>query len=1029
MSRYCPTWLKTTIALLTLAASAPAADTVEWTPRTWLQDAELRDVHFANVHEGWAVGDRGVVWHTVDGGREWTEQRVPARFRLDGVSFADALHGWAVGGQSHAFAPGSRSVVLVTEDGGRNWRQEPVALVSALAGVRAFTTRHAQAWGSRSSIFPSSCYWTADGGRSWNPYAGEVADDLLDAAFAGPQHGAAITRRGQVLRIDDRRTQPSRHPDAGLRGLHDVCLGDALRGVVVGDGALVWLTHDGGATWHAATTIPPRLRTAAIDFRAAAVRGDKIWIAGAPGALILYSPDFGRTWQTLTTGQSLPLNRLCFVDDVHGWAVGALGVILATVDGGRTWHKQRAGGERAAIVGLFADAASTPWELFAQTCGQEGALGFAYCLARRDWLDADAADRDATPRLQAAMASVGGSAAVRDWKFPAQPSAGAPSGEATVAFWNELHAERALDELEFELAKQLRMWRPSTVCTHGAQDHDDPLGYLMNQAVLKAAQHAAEADYRADDFAAIGLAPWKVSKIYGQLPKGSPGGEAVAPTQLAPELGRSLGQQAALARAILGERPTTSTDVLGFQLLMSALPESASGRGFFGGENLPPGGGARRFASPPQDRGGAERLKQLAVRQRNLQAILTRLEDDREAQIVLGQLPELIASLGADSAATLLFDLAVRYQERGRGDFAAQTHGLLVERFPDHALAAPALVWLIQYWSSGEIAWRNQSRRTVAQRAESRAGQVVERAGDVELTAYSSDEIGWGNQELAASHDPEAWRIARASRVQALERLLAKTRPTLAAEPQVIFPASVVARPANANADLGRLQNLVHSRADDAWRRLAGAELSRGGQRATSSPPIWNCLRANQRPTLDGVLDDEVWRHTEELDLAALDDHTVDWPTTLAAAHDEQFLYIAIAAAKSNASGYDDIAATRQHDDDLSRSDRVEIALDIDRDYVTAWRLSVDCRGRVHDDCWGDASWNPKWYVAASQDVHAWYVEAAIPWDQLSPEVPAAEAAWCATARRIAPGVGQQSWASPAIGATSLEHGGWLVFE
>ena len=34
------------------------------------EDAELADVFFLDRHRGWAVGDRGVIWHTSDGGRE-----------------------------------------------------------------------------------------------------------------------------------------------------------------------------------------------------------------------------------------------------------------------------------------------------------------------------------------------------------------------------------------------------------------------------------------------------------------------------------------------------------------------------------------------------------------------------------------------------------------------------------------------------------------------------------------------------------------------------------------------------------------------------------------------------------------------------------------------------------------------------------------------------------------------------------------------------------------------------------------------
>ncbi len=1000
-------------------------------PRAWLEDAELTEVQFINPHEGWAVGDRGAVWYTADGGQQWKLQRTPVNCRLDGVSFADAQHGWAVGSESFAFAPGSRSVLLSTDNGGQNWRKEETSLVAGLRGVRAFTTQHARTWGNRSSIFPNSLYWTADGGKSWNPCSGETPDDYCDAAFCGPQQGAAITRRGAVVLIDDRETRPAKHPDAELRGLHRVRFADHQRGVVVGDGGLVWLTGDGGQTWKAPGAAFPHDAARGVDFHALAVRGSKIWIAGSPGSVVFHSTDFGRSWQLLVTGQTLPLNSLFFGDDAHGWAVGALGAVLATNDGGKSWRRQRTGGERVAVLGVFADAETAPWELFAHTCGQEGTLGLAHFIARRDWLRPDAEDRSSSTHAEAAISAVGGSAAGRSWRFPVHDRGASVSAERMVELWNELHDGQGLEELELELVRQIRTWRPSIIFTHGAPPQgDDPLAYVINQAVLKAAQHAGEADYRPDALAELRLPPWNINKIYGQLAAGQTGREALAATQLAPELGRSLGQQAAIARAMVCERPTSSPDVMGFQLLASKLPESASGRGFLGGVSLPPGGGARRSGQSSGER-SADQLKTLAVRQRNLQAILTRLNDQRDAEIVLSQLPEFIASMSAESAAPMIYDLAVRYHQQGRLDLAAEAYGLLAERFPEHALAAPSLVWLIQYWSSGEVAWRTQERNVFAHQAVSRSGQVVGNASEVELTGFSPDHSAWSAASAAGQPiDHHAWQVARMSRVEALERLLTKTRPTLAEEPVVAFPLAMLKRQAQDDQAARVMRILCQGRAHDIWRQCAEAELWRADGRSGDFPrERWICRGAKQRPKLDGILDDDAWQQADEAELLGIGDETEDWPATVVAAHDDQFLYLAVAAAKAPRCEYVEENTPRRRDEDLSQCDRVEILLDVDRDYVTAWRLAFDYRGRVHDSCWGDASWNPKWYVATSQDAQGWYVEAAIPWDQLAAKAPDANSAWCAGIRRIAPGAGQQCWASPALGESTLEQGGWLQFE
>lgn len=1018
MQSVSPAWV---IATFLLAPTVGArAQNLPAAPRFGLEDAELREIRFANPREGWAVGDRGVVRHTLDGGATWKLQRTDANCRLNGVTFVDALHGWAVGEERFAYAPGSAGVVLATDDGGASWRREETPLLAGLRGMHAFTTQHARAWGSRSAIFPNSLSWTSDGGRGWNPFNGEVAEDFVDAAFSSPQSGAAITRSGRVLLIEDRGVRPARHPDPELRGLHRVRYSDEHRGVIAGDGGLVWLTLDGGAHWTATQAAPH-----SIDFHALAVRGAHIWAAGSPGTVLWHSRDFGASWEQVPTGQHAPLRAISFLDDAHGWAVGALGVILATDDGGKSWRVQRAGGSRAGVLGIFADAESTPWEIFALTCGQEGALGAAHFVVRRDWLRPTAEDRGASDVLHAAMVSVGGTAAERSWRFPASARDAQQNAESMVELWDDLHGGAGLDELQAELARSIRTWRPEVIFTHAAPPRgDDPLAFVLNQVVLQAADSAGADDYRAEEMALLRLSPWKVKKIYGAKSPGETGGELLAASQLAPELGCSLGQQAGMARAMACERPQPTRGVQGFQLLASQMPESASGRGFLGGLNLPAGGEARRAAANPRDR-TADQLRELAIRQRNLQGILTQLENERDTSAVMAQLPEMVRSLGAEQAAPVLFDLAARSRELGAFDAVAETHGLLVERYPEHPLSAPAMVWLIQYWSSGEVAHRAAAQEALSLAQTSRAGQVFDAGNGVELTGFSAPAESAARSAAGTSQ----WNAARASRTQALLRLLSRTRPGLAAEPAVTFPLSALERTTTGDAQRA-LRGLPKGRSADAWGRCVTAEAWKAKQSGGECPlPTWNCRLAAAPPKLDGVLDDAIWTRAEEIELQSASPDGDEWPATVVTARDERFLYFAAACAKSPRSAYAESKDVRSRDADLASADRIEISLDIDRDYVTAWQFAVDSTGRARDACWGDVSWDPKWHIATSQDEAAWYMEAAIPLTELTAEIPKATATWSTTIRRITPGAGIQSWPTATVDGTTLEEGGWLVFE
>jgi hypothetical protein len=91
--------------------------------------------------------------------------------------------------------------------------------------------------------------------------------------------------------------------------------------------------------------------------------------------------------------------------------------------------------------------------------------------------------------------------------------------------------------------------------------------------------------------------------------------------------------------------------------------------------------------------------------------------------------------------------------------------------------------------------------------------------------------------------------------------------------------------------------------------------------------------------------------------------------------------------------------------------------------------LGIDYRGFTHDACIGDASWNPTWYVAASQAVGAWTVEAAIPLSELHLEPPTTHAAWALGLTRILPGSGISGWHQPATAQPQGENFGLLLFE
>lgn len=82
---------------------------------------------------------------------------------------------------------------------------------------------------------------------------------------------------------------------------------------------------------------------------ALAQAGERLVAAGERG-LIIYSDDRGASWRQASVPVSVTLTTLTFVTPEAGWAGGHDGVILATSDGGKSWHKQFDGNDANRLV-------------------------------------------------------------------------------------------------------------------------------------------------------------------------------------------------------------------------------------------------------------------------------------------------------------------------------------------------------------------------------------------------------------------------------------------------------------------------------------------------------------------------------------------------------------------------------------------------------------------------------------------------------------------------------------------------------
>ena len=237
------------------------------------------------------------------------------------------------------------------------------------------------------------------------------------------------------------------------------------------------------------------------------------------------------------------------------------------------------------------------------------------------------------------------------------------------------------------------------------------------------------------------------------------------------------------------------------------------------------------------------------------------------------------------------------------------------------------------------------------------------------------------------------------------------------------FPLAAAYRGLDQMRQADSLYQIQGRNSRNAWWKCVQTELRRNDPQGRAVKLRLACVKTAAVPRLDGRLNDPVWRQAKQVALHSAQNDDADWPAVAMMAYDAEFLYLAVrcrtvataravadekpspkkllessrlspASSVQTQDTADDRRRPRPRDGDLSAHDRVEIFLDIDRDYAVYYHLAVDDRGWTNDRCWDDATWNPKWYVAVGREEGAWTIEAAIPLGELTDRPPQSGEIW-----------------------------------
>lgn len=1003
------------VALLgALSLPARAADL-----RTF-DDANLHAVQFIDEFEGWAVGDQGTIWHTMDSGKTWDRQPAATRATLTDVCMQDYRVGYVVGRESLAFNPGSTGTVLWTREGGGRWHLQSRQFLPGLQQIHFDNADNGWVLGETSIANSTGVLRSKDGGKQWNRLQGpRVAGPLAGAAIApgksivvGVDGYAALMQQGAIKAFNVNWLSGTAIRDVGSDGT-TTCL--------VGDQGQLRLSQDGGKTWNAPRLPIPVEAQRSWDFHSVSVVNGHIWVIGRPGSVVLHSWDSGKSWKIQRTGQPLPMNALAFADTRHGWAVGDMGTILATTDGGETWTVQRQGGKRAAMLWMVSNARRIPLSVVARYGGNEGQHNVAFCLNQPE-SDIDRQGVNTrTFRWEDALRAVGGTVCETTPRFPLDDSRVFDPMNSLVARWDRLFDGNSSQEIERELVLAMRIWQPGIVITDSTvPSTDNPTAAAMTAlGVQKAFQSAGDELSFPEQLAFFDLKPYQPTVLYEQNARAGKADVTHRSNEVGLYLGETFADTADAGMAMVWEEycateaNATFTEIAAQQGDLARRPRDLLPKAI---RNDQDAGMHRKLT--PVDPENEELARKLAEKKRNLLAL------NRATAAGVGP-DKLLAHLGNETkdmnpiqAGQVLFQIAQQAVAEGNWQQAATMFEYFLTEYPESPLALEAHRWLIAYSVSSE-AQKLARTPTVVGAHEVR---FLKPAGD----GVTQVMVGG---ELASLREAGSEKKASEAAIQHGVRLESTCR-------HLWFDSRIQLCLAAAYTKLGwlpmrnaHLDNLISNDPNSRWKNTVALEKWFFERESVPPVPMAWSVYTDSKPYLDGKFDDECWKSLKGTVLKSGNDAIdKEYRTEVILRHDDHFLYVAATCRFNNPSERLDKVERISHDADLSGSDRVELVIDLDRDYNTYYRLGVDQRGQVADDFWGYKGWNPQWFVATESTDNGWQMEAAIPLPELTDDTNLTHKTWAFNVMRVIPGKAVLSWSQPAAADVRPEGFTFLQF-
>ncbi|MCA9042096.1 MAG: hypothetical protein KDA65_17220, partial [Planctomycetaceae bacterium] len=680
------------------------------------KDAHFRGVCLIDAEVGYAVGDQGAIWKTVDGGDTWNWLPTGFAYSLTDVCFLTRDIGWVSARGVHPYGQEGWGLVLQTRDGGVTWTRLPQNQLPPLNAVQFFNMEQGVATGEASPRYPSGVMVTEDGGQTWTPRAGESDKTWLASKFESINEGLVTGAHGQIARATVDNFSPVTFSQFDLRALNDVSYSHNHKCWLAGEGSSLFCSSNQGLAWSEPEGKLPEKLPLMQDFQTVAQFETHVWVTGSPGSVVWHSPDEGQTWEPQYTGQSIPIQQLTFRSETHGCAVGALGTILMTRDGGRTWQTVKGKDHHVALMQVAPAREEIDIPLLAQQSAEQGYRSLVFLPIRDDVPRGHYRGTASGSLLStSAVLSVHGSQAVTAWQFPlTSPDLDQDRSGLIKELnrWSDGNMGRVMLE---SFVCLIRTWRPEVIVLPDAKSGNE-VNRLLKQAFHEAIGAAGDPTRFLAQQEILGLKPWQVKRVFYKAPEGTTGDIEVDPYDLLTRKSQTIIEFAASGLHQTGREGLDSIRPVHYQFApLDGRNIQQVTHNFFGGIVLTPGSETRRELDPLNEQ-ALEQAKKIAQRRKHLAAIgeYALGEQGRDGQMI-SEMRRNLQGFTSRQGAEQLVHLARQYLEEGDLEREELVLVELMNLYPREPITSQAVRRLYHLWSSTEVAWI-RSKESLTQR-------------------------------------------------------------------------------------------------------------------------------------------------------------------------------------------------------------------------------------------------------------------------------------------------------------------------